>query len=431
VGRLRVGFWLPIVVAGSALAPSPAWSQAGFYLTPSVSVSESYDDNVFSTPSNEPTPMPQPTPGPQPTTTRQRKRDDFIFRGRPGVRAGYQSQPFTLMGGYEISGEEYAKETELNALPAVQNATFETRYLPDPVLTLSVLGGYLQSQQARLLNSPVVEAQSGIPATALEGRRGRSVLYHGGPAIGYDVDPLTKLGSSYDYSHTQQVGSPSSDTHLAGASVNRRLTQVDTADLAYSFRRFSFSNVSSQTPSPSSTPSAQPTPQASRETDSHVVTLGWTRDLTPRTHISLRGGPRFTEGSVNPEAFAEISYKLDRGTLRFAYGRTQATAIGQSGVIDAESFSGSADYELFRNFIAVVGGALYRDSQQGADTDVYSATLSMRYRLLEWLNVFAAYDFTYQDGSLGVSTDPLFRNERIYRNVATVGIEASQRYRVY
>ena len=47
-------------------------------VTPSLSISEAYDDNVFFTSSN--------------------RQDDFISRFMPGLKAGYQSEPFTLTG---------------------------------------------------------------------------------------------------------------------------------------------------------------------------------------------------------------------------------------------------------------------------------------------------------------------------------------------
>src|SRR5262249_16645909 len=178
--QLAVGLSIAVALASALLIPSTARGQAGWYLTPSVTVAEVYDDNIFFTPSNQP-------PGSPP------KQADFIFRGTPALVAGYRSQPFSLLGGYAVSGEVYARNPDLHTIPAAQNATLDTSYLPYPLLLLSFSGGYLQSETAQQLNSPTAETQTGSPATALQGQRSRSSDYHLGPAGRYQIDQLTSI----------------------------------------------------------------------------------------------------------------------------------------------------------------------------------------------------------------------------------------------
>ena len=84
-----------------AAIPAVARGQAGIYVTPSVSISEVYDDNIFNTSSNDDaeSPLP-PVPGLQ--ATRRDREDDFITRGGAGLNGGYRSQPFTLLVGYLV-----------------------------------------------------------------------------------------------------------------------------------------------------------------------------------------------------------------------------------------------------------------------------------------------------------------------------------------
>lgn len=420
--QLFVGSSIAAALAAGLLVPLPAWGQAGWYVTPSVSLSEAYDDNIFFAPSNQPAG----------TQTSQSKQGDFIFRGTPGLNAGYKSGPFTLLGGYAVSGEVYAHNSDLNTIPAEQNATLETRYRPDPLLLLSFLGGYLQSEEAQQLNSPAVEAQTGVPATALQGQRARSSLYYLGPTATYQIDQLTSVSDGYDFSHTQQVGATSSDTHTVSASFDRRITERDMGDLAYTFQRFSFTQPA---PPATTTPEAgtPPPPQPDDVTNSHVFTVGWTRELTSLTRIVLRGGPRFTEGSVFPEAFGSISHKLTRGLLEFSYARTQTTAIGQTGTVNTQSFTGTANYQPLREMVTSVGLFLYQNSQSGSpDSDVYGAGSTVRYRISQWVSLFGSYQFTYQHGILNSSTGPTSsQGDNIYHNVVLIGLEASQPYRSY
>jgi hypothetical protein len=432
--RRLAGWSIAIAFGGTLLLPLPAWAQAGFYVTPSLALGEVYDDNIFATPSNQPPPQPGSPPP-------QGRQSDFIFRVTPAVLVGYQSKPFTLLGGYSITGEEYAKESNLSTIPAAQNATLETTYVAYPLLALSLSSGYLQSEQAQQLNAPESQTVTGIQPTALQGQRARTSAYHVGPSASYKIDQLTTAVTGYDFSHTQQVGQPSSDTHQVSASLDRRITPLDTADLVYTFRRFSFPQSASPAAAPPTgeAPTETPTPSPPQPNDvtySNAVTLGWTREVTPRTRISLGGGPNFTEGSVKPVAFANISYKLSRGLLGFGYNRTQTTAVGVSGTIDTASYTGTASYQPMLDMVVTTSLFFYRnsqsgtDSQPGTDSDVYGATLSARYRILKWLSLIGSYAFSYEDGSLGTLTNPGGRSH-IYRNIVGIGLEASQPYRVY
>ena len=71
VGQVTLGQLVPPVE--KAAAP-PA---DGFYITPSLSIGELYDDNIFFTDTN--------------------RKQDFFTRVSPGIQAGYQSTPFTFM----------------------------------------------------------------------------------------------------------------------------------------------------------------------------------------------------------------------------------------------------------------------------------------------------------------------------------------------
>src|SRR5438093_7991299 len=145
-GREHIPYWLRVVfaqafVAGALLPaaapaqlipPTVAPAQQGYYLTPSLSVNEVYDDNVFFTPSP--------------------RTDDFFTRISPGLKAGYQSAPLTVEGGYTFDSEIYSRRTELTTPLVRQRGSIELKATPDPVLTLSVSGSYSQTKTPAELN---------------------------------------------------------------------------------------------------------------------------------------------------------------------------------------------------------------------------------------------------------------------------------------
>jgi hypothetical protein len=445
-GRIPLRLLLATAVAAAGFS-SQAWAQAGFYLTPSLGLAEAYDDNIFSTPEDQNgAPVVSETPTPEQTPiavgTRRSKTSDYIFQATPGLLGGYQSKPFTLLAGYKFGSEVYAEQSELSSAMARQDARVTSTYLPDPLLTLGVSGGYLESNNARQLNAPVISAETGLPATAQERPRARAEIYYASPSVAYQYDPLSRADASYTFSHSREVGATTSDTHNANTLLEREITQRDAADLGFIYNHFSFQepNPAGASPQPTPTPepaaAATPTPQRgrSREEDSEAVTVGLLHRFSERTSVRLRGGPRFHEGSVDPEALGEIRHKLERGDASFVYARTQTTGVGISGALDVESFAGTVSYEILQRLFTGAALALYRSSRSGEKSDVYAVNLFGRYQLAEWLWLTANYDFQYQDGVLGSSSSGGFtssRNQKIYHNIVTVGVEASEPFRVY
>jgi hypothetical protein len=108
--------------------------------------------------------------------------------------------------------------------------------------------------------------------------------------------------------------------------------------------------------------------------------------------------------------------------------------VGISGALDVESFTGTITYELLQRLSTGAALALYRSSRSGERSDVYAVNLFGRYQLAEWLWLTANYDFQYEDGVLGSSSSAgstSSRNQKIYHNIVTVGVEASEPFRVY
>jgi hypothetical protein len=156
----------------------------------------------------------------------------------------------------------------------------------------------------------------------------------------------------------------------------------------------------------------------------------------------VRGGPRFSDDeSVHAEAYASITRKLSRGQANFTYLNTQSSAAGVAGAVNVSSYSGSLTYDLMERLTSGIYLGLYQSSNPGEGhgkiTDVYAAGLSLRYRLLEWLSIVMNYDFSYQDGVVtpvtSTSSDIVVstQNSTIQRNIVSIGLEASEPFRLY
>src|SRR5436309_3256220 len=367
-GLGHIPYWLRVVFVAGVLLPTAAPAQlipttaapaqTCYYLTPSLSVAEVYDDNVFYTTSP--------------------RTHDFLTRISPGLKAAYQSAPLTVEGSYTFDSEIYSRRTELTTPQMRQRGLIELKATPIQVLTLSVSGAYYQTRTPQELN-----LTTGLAATRVRAER-----YTTNPGFTYRFDPLTTAKGDYTFSKDLLAGGITIDSHIENLALDHRLSPRDTVGPGYVGRQFQFAGFPALT--------------------SHAFTLGWSHELTPLTTFTLRGGPRLTEGTVDrlPEASASISHKLKSGELSLSYASTSTTVIGQPTAVRAQSITGTAATELLPKLKFSAGPAVYWISSDAFKATVYSALLEASYQLTKTLALQASYQFSFQRGSFNPQTGP-------------------------
>jgi len=351
---LRVAF-AQVFVAG-VLLPTAAPAQTGYYLTPSLSIAEVYDDNVFYSPSP--------------------RTHDFFTRISPGLKAGYQSAPLTVEGSYAFDSEVYSQHSELTTPQVRQRGLIELKATPVQVLTLSLPVSYFQSRTPTELNL----------TTGLAVGRVRAERYTTNPGFTYRFDPLTTAKGDYTYSKDLlaariTAGGITIDSHIVNLALDRRLSSRDTVGPGYVGRRYEFSGFPALT--------------------SHAFTLGWSHELTPLTTFTLRGGPRLTEGTVDrlPEASASIHHKLKSGELSLAYASILTTVFGLANSVKSQGITATAMTELLPKLRLSVTPAFYKISSETFKATVYAMYLETSYQLTKTLALQAAYQFSLQQGN--------------------------------
>src|SRR5437867_3723346 len=398
--------WLVLTLAcvlfiGAALLPTAAIGQVilgqltprlektaeqpaeGFYITPSLSVGEIYDDNLF-------------------FSSTQRAKD-FFTRVSPVLQAGYQSTPLTLLGGYTFDSEFYSKHSELTTAQMRQRGLIELKATPDQALTLSVSGAYYQTKTPQELNL----------TTGLATGRVLAERCTGSPAFTYRFDPLTTAKGDYTYSKDLLAGFITIDSHIENLTLDHRLSPRDTVGPGYVGRQFAFSGFPALT--------------------SHAFTLGWSHELTPLTAFTLRGGPRLTEGTVDrlPEALVSISHKLKSGQLSLAYASTLTTIIGQSAAARAQSITGKATTELLPKLVVSAVPDIFWVSSDIFKSTVYSVILEASHQLTKTLALQASYQYSFQRGSFNPQTGPTGpTNVEILHNIFLIRLTVTYPTRV-
>jgi hypothetical protein len=380
--------------------PERAWGQAGVYVKPWISYGEEFDDNVFN--------------------AREERKSDIVTRFTPGIEFGYRSQPFTLLGSYDFAAEIFAKNTELTQAQARQRGGIEFEYKPTRRWTLGFSGAYTETERAQDLNL----------TTGISGERGRSRGYDFSPSLTHEFDPLTTARARYTFSRNERpqattfgvsdaTSDARNDEHNAELEVVRDITSRDKGSASYSFRRFRTDGA----------PFDEIDREVSRNSSSHIFLLGWIRQLSTLTTLSLRGGPRIGSGDVAPEVGGSLARRFQRGEVSFSYARTQNIAVGRSGALETESYLGAATYQLLPHLTLRALPAYYVNDGEDTKSKVYRLDLEASYAINQWLSLQGSYGFSYEreGGRLrGASSG----GDR-YRNVVFLELTASPQYRLW
>jgi hypothetical protein len=351
---------LNVLIAMLALAsviacvPAAALAQTGWVFTPSFTLAEEFDDNVFVS-----------TTDPQ---------SDFITRFTPGVQLGYRSEPFTLLASSSIDAEIYANNPELSDAANRKRAALEMKYVPFRLLTVSLNVTYFETNTPSEL----------VPTTGLQLGRTKATQLAVIPAASYQITSVDTATASYAFFRDTLEGGLDSYTHRVKLGYARQLTPLDTGFINYRLHVFE----SQQNPT----------------TITNTPTLGWKRQLTPNTVLTLEGGPRFVSGgpsfiddTVEPEAHASLEHSFKLAKVALEYHRTEAIVVGRPGKVELESLTGSVEIEPVRRLKLRFQPGYYRTfGGEDSTATVYGFLLGALYPIKSWLTARLDYRFAYQ-----------------------------------
>lgn len=358
---------LTLVLAGNALLPGPVLGQSGWFAEPSFSMMQIYDDNIL--------------------FSDLQAEEDSIVRLSPAVNTGYRSVPLTLNGRFSVDAEHYRRHPELDSDHARKNAEVNIDYRANGLLTLSADGSYLETQTPGELT----------PETGLELGRARAERLALGSGALYRFDSVTTGAARYDFSRYELADGIDSEVHVLGLNFDRRLSRRDAVGFDYRFDGFRFDTAES--------------------VDAHTVLFRVSRELTPRTAVSLGGGPRFFEGDIDPEVSASWRYKLERGQVEMTYEKSQTIVIGRPGATAVESIGAAFNYSFGAYSEMRIASSTQSSRFGGLEADVFAVNFEVSHRITRYLTLIGAYGYSSQHGNLDT---PAFGE--ITRNVAWLGL---------
>ncbi len=368
-----------IVIAGLAaelLAAVDASSQSRTTFVPAVMISAEYDDNPFSIADGG-------------------VMGDYMTVIRPSVDGFYEARMLNLQGQLSFDMQQSAHYPSLDNIDARRHAAVDGRVRPVPSTMLGVVTSYDRTDTPSDLN-----ADSAVIVI-----RQRATRWQLTPSLAYRLNTRTTFSAQYDWTTESLERGLNGDLHVARFGIAHQRTPRTLWGGRYLERYFANS------------------PQAYR---SHAATVGWSREISPGTSLSMQAGPRFSSSDgVDAEVQVAFVRRTPRRRLVLDYSQSETIVLGVPGPVGVHRGTSQMTWLLRRNFdFSARIGAFKNTSFQQLLATVYSAGLVGSWRPHDPYTISVAYDADYQRGDLtGVAPTEY----RIRRQVVMLRLTISPR----
>jgi hypothetical protein len=255
--------------------------------------------------------------------------------------------------------------------------------------TLSFKSEYNQTKSPGDLNE-----FSGIPFP-----RARAQRILAEPTVEHRFDPLTTGTLGYSFTQDSASFGVTTETHAGKMGLDRRITRQDALGLEYEFKDYIFTGeedflivlgtkILDRVPIFSGRDTVQ----------SHIIGLKWTHDFTPQTSFSVRAGPRFSEGSVDPDVFTSLKHRFQQGEVTLEYRKSQNPVVGERGLVNTDGVTLTAKYKPLRQLELTAMPSFFRNTLNGQQVTVYKVKLEAAYAITRWLSLVGTYERLGQNG---------------------------------
>ncbi len=375
--RWRLGFALALLplslVGAQELAPQLPKQQGGFFV-PMLTVGQTFDDNLFFT---------------------QFPESDFATRLSFGLQTGYRSTPFTLDLQASRAADRFARHSDFDTNNARTVAQVTINAQASKSIALSLFACYLDTKTPGELNL--------ISGLGL----GRSLATRASiaPAVELRLGSRSTFIGAFPIAHDTLDGRVA-DTMTGTAVFDRRISRRNSVSLRYEHRWFDFTGG-----------------DKAEKSTANVFMLGWLGEVSDRTIVLLRAGPRYAKGAYTAEILASVKRRLNHGgLLTLSYSKSQATTLGATGALDIQSVVATLATRISRKFEVASGPGLYRNSLRGKNLQALRLNVESLWHFSPWFHLGATYSFDLQQPDFGASG-------KIRRSALTVRVITSKEQR--
>jgi hypothetical protein len=349
---------------------APGAQRGPVTLTPSIAVSEEYNDNIF--------------------LNNQNRQSDFITSFSPALTLYVNRASYALSAGYSFSADLYARESRFNEAFDRQNFVATGLYRLASGLTLTASDGFALNRNSNL-----------VAAQGFSSGRQESWGNNFSPGMNWQMTPSNSLGLSASYSVLRFVGSGAgvdSDTYSFGSNLTHIFTPRFSGILNYGFTYLK--------------------PQREQDSTTHTPMVGFSYVLTPTLTATITGGAAITELGgdtfVGPAATASLVQVFSFGSASLQYSQGVSVAGGFGGTTNTKTVSSTLTLSTLLRGLFVVLSPSYSVSEsvgsgQTQQVDVKAITLSLgaTYQIAQYASLFGGYTFFRQrtGGSSPIQND--------------------------
>lgn len=374
----RVEVCTAAVVLGLIL-PDRAWAQGPrLRIIPTFTANAVYDDNI--------------------TFTSSSRLTGLAWRYMPAFQGTYQaSRALAFQGSYSVQGEGFRDSPQLNRVVARQHGALGLTFAADRSTSLSLTGSYLETQTAAEL----------VEQTGLEFGRGPARANGAGLTFERRMTRHGSLRGTYSYQAYAFDQSDVARAHNWEGGWSQRLSGSSSFYLGYQFQLFGLEEGRSA---------------------ASVLAAGWSQQLTPRTEVSVRAGPRFSADSTSAYVAASIDRRMRRGRLSAQYARGRYLALVRE--VFTESVGGAASLQLGRALQVSASPAVYWNWDDDWQSRSFRGSLAVAYAAKPWLSFTGSYHYLIQDDGPETWADRFARaDDPASRALVMFGVTLSRRPR--
>jgi hypothetical protein len=345
-------------------------------LTPSISISEEFNDNIFS--------------------DNQNRQWDFITSFSPALTLYVNRPDYRLSAGYSFSADLYARESSLSNAFATQTFVATGLYQLTRGLTVTASEAFTYDRNSHRLTSQNFSTGSQEFWTN-----------HFSPGVSWQMTPLNTLGltGTWDLLRYAHAGSGAdSDTYGFQANLSHAFTQRFSGIVNYGF---TYLNI-----------------RGEENSTTHTPTVGFSYALTQTLSASITGGASITllggDTFVNPAGTVSLVQVFSFGSASLQYNQGISVAGGFGGTNNTKTASGTlALTSLLRNLV-VAFSTVYSNSEsvgsantRSVDVNSVSVNLGATYQIARYTSLFGGYTFFWQRTGSSSSTQADIDQNRV------------------
>jgi hypothetical protein len=323
-------------------------------LTPTFTVTEEFNDNVF--------------------LDNRMRRSDFVTGLSPGLDFATETARYRLAARYRFTAEFFARHEDLNNTDR-HDFSLESFYRLSPRLTLA-LGDQFSSGP----DTPQVSVD-GIAT-------GRELSFHNSVVgtLTWAADDRTglRLVGVHTLQRFESSASKDSNVYRGQLTVDRVLAKPLTGTAGYEFAAFDIEDE--------------------RPTYTHTPRLGARYRFTESLEGRLGAGPTFAvreaDTRVTPAVTASLEQQFSWGAVTVLYDRAVGTAGGLGGTTENQIFSARLEVTSLVPDLVVELGPRYlivdSATNRRLDVRVLSVALQATYKVSSWLTAVLSYGWLRQ-----------------------------------